>query len=577
MALDFPSPSQRAGTLAMQISPLGLVELSEEEFEIHGPRMQRYANAAAFYLGHHWSYVEPTGEPQLTLNYTKSLSDFLVNFCFSKGVAFKSDKMYTHLVPALLDRVWSRDNDKGRILWETGNMGSIFGDVFVKVTYEKGWTDPLGFRMPPRVRIIPVNPSYVFPRWHPHDKERLEELKIKYRFWSTAEDGTRLTNTYVEILTDTEIREYVNDTLVSQRENPVGVIPVVHIQNAPAIGSPWGLSDIWEILGTNQEYNEKSTEISDIINYHANPITVVTGGKAPAMDVGPNKVWGVDNENAKVYNLENNFQGLQAAVAYLDMLKTYMFEAMGVPVTALGQEQAISNTSGVALSIQYMPTMQKFSLKQVTYGQGYKRICALALRTLFIFEPEALLYDEETDGIIQPGQPLIADRSDPALYDIDVDWAPPLPVDLLIKLEEIQLKLALRLESRKGALRDLGEEFPDEKLLELAQELIEDAKDQAAIDMIKAHVAAVLAALTGVIPEGMEPAPGQEPVKNADGSTTAPAQPPVMQQAAGMSLPKLDISAFTGDDARNLMAEIVTRAYGYKEQARRDIDKTPAQ
>lgn len=33
MALDFPSPSQRAGTLAMQISPLGIVELSEEEFE----------------------------------------------------------------------------------------------------------------------------------------------------------------------------------------------------------------------------------------------------------------------------------------------------------------------------------------------------------------------------------------------------------------------------------------------------------------------------------------------------------------------------------------------------------------
>ena len=52
MALDFPSPRQRASTLAMQISPLGIVELSEEEFEfeVHaGPRMQRYANAAAFY------------------------------------------------------------------------------------------------------------------------------------------------------------------------------------------------------------------------------------------------------------------------------------------------------------------------------------------------------------------------------------------------------------------------------------------------------------------------------------------------------------------------------------------------
>ena len=70
-----------------------------------------------------------------------------------------------------------------------------------------------------------------------------------------------MTNTYVELLTDLTIREYVNDELISERPNPVGCIPIVHIQNAPAQGSAWGLSDIWEILGTNREYNEKMTEI----------------------------------------------------------------------------------------------------------------------------------------------------------------------------------------------------------------------------------------------------------------------------------------------------------------------------
>jgi hypothetical protein len=39
--------------LAMQISPLGLVELADEEFEVHGPRLNRYAQNWAFYLGHH--------------------------------------------------------------------------------------------------------------------------------------------------------------------------------------------------------------------------------------------------------------------------------------------------------------------------------------------------------------------------------------------------------------------------------------------------------------------------------------------------------------------------------------------
>lgn len=52
-AIDFASPSFRAGgsDLAISISPLGLVELADEEFEVHGPRLNRYAQNWAQYLG----------------------------------------------------------------------------------------------------------------------------------------------------------------------------------------------------------------------------------------------------------------------------------------------------------------------------------------------------------------------------------------------------------------------------------------------------------------------------------------------------------------------------------------------
>jgi hypothetical protein len=30
-----------------------LIELSDEEYEVHGQRMIRYANSAAMYFGHH--------------------------------------------------------------------------------------------------------------------------------------------------------------------------------------------------------------------------------------------------------------------------------------------------------------------------------------------------------------------------------------------------------------------------------------------------------------------------------------------------------------------------------------------
>lgn len=45
VAVTFAAPSYRAGgsDLTIAISPLGLVELADEEFEVHGPRLNRYA------------------------------------------------------------------------------------------------------------------------------------------------------------------------------------------------------------------------------------------------------------------------------------------------------------------------------------------------------------------------------------------------------------------------------------------------------------------------------------------------------------------------------------------------------
>jgi hypothetical protein len=50
-AVDFVSPSYRAASsdLTISVSPYGLVELADEEFEVHGPRITRYQQAWAFY------------------------------------------------------------------------------------------------------------------------------------------------------------------------------------------------------------------------------------------------------------------------------------------------------------------------------------------------------------------------------------------------------------------------------------------------------------------------------------------------------------------------------------------------
>ena len=564
MSIDFSPPSYRAASsdLTISISPLGLVELADEEFEVHGPRLNRYSLNWAMYLGHHTAFRRQTGEPQMVFNYYRAITDFIINFTFSKGVQYRSPKETEAIVPDLLERVWEVDNNKATVLWEIGQQGSVSGDCFVKVAYEEAWQDPAGMQHPGRVRILPLNSSFCFPEFHPHDRNRLIRFKLKYRFWGTSLEGTRQVYTYTEILTDDIIEEYINDELIDSRPNPLGTIPVVHMPNIRISGSPWGLSDCNEMISLNRAYNETATDIADIINYHAAPVTVIIGAKASQLEKGANKVWGGLPKDARVENLEGGGQGLKGAMEYMTMLKRAMHEMTGVPETALGQSQPISNTSGVALAIQFQPLMNRYHQKIVQYAYGLERVNELILRNLAVKEPETFTWNPTSSTIPKPDQLLQLDPNDPITYRTYIHFPPPLPLDKLIILNEIQSMLSLGLESKEGALRNLGEEFPAQKIQEIRQELIDDAKADGALKLVQTEIANEIMTLTGMVP-------------GPDGSA-APLSP---EQAAGMAAgggspaqtPILDGDVVAGLQMgeQNIRNRLVTDAYGTKIPQRR--------
>ena len=557
--IDFSPPSYRAASsdLTISISPLGLVELADEEFEVHGPRLNRYSLNWAMYLGHHWSYRRETGESQMVYNYYRAFTDYIINFTFSRGVQFRSPAATEAIIPDILKRVWEIDNDKNGVLWEMGQQGGVSGDCFVKVAYEEGFEDSVGHFTPGKVRILPLNASFCFPEFHPHDRSRLIRFKLKYRFWGTSIEGTRQVYTYTEILTDDRIEEYINDELIDSRPNPIGVVPVIHIPNVRVSGSPWGLSDCHDVITLNRNYNEVATDIADIINYHAAPVTVITGAKASALEKGPKKVWGGLPKEAQVFNLEGGGQGLVGAMEYLKVVKTAMHEMVGVPETALGQVQPISNTSGVALSIQYQPLMNRYQQKLVQYGEGLRRINELVLKTLAFKEPEMFNYNPLYNGPIKQNQLTKLDLNSPITYETIVHFAQPLPLDKMIVLSEIQMKMQMNLESREGALRQLGEEFPAEKLEEIRAELIADAKGDGAINLIKQQINSAITSLTGMMPDGTTP-PGAAP---GDGTGPGPLGQPGV------------ITPFEEQTLAQMQSELVTEAYGTKLPQYRSADK----
>jgi hypothetical protein len=567
--IDFSPPSYRAASsdLTISISPLGLVELADEEFEVHGPRLNRYSLNWAMYLGHHYSYRRQTGEAQMVLNYYRAFTDFIINFTFGKGVQFRSPKATEAILPDLLERVWEVDNNKATVLWEIGQQGSVSGDCFIKVAYEEGYTDPAGLAHPGRVRVLPLNSSFAFPEFHPHDRERLIRFKLKYRFWGTSLEGTRQVFTYTEILTDDIIEEYINDELIDSRPNPLGIIPIIHIANVRISGSPWGLSDCNDVININRTYNETATDIADIVNYHAAPVTVIIGAKASQLEKGANKVWGGLPKDAKVENLEGGAQGLKGAMEFLAMLKKTMHEMVGVPETALGQAQPISNTSGVALAMQFQPLMNRYNQKIIQYAHGIERVNEIIIRSLAVKEPETLIWDPNTDTPLKAGQYDRLNPQDPLTYRSYAHFPQPLPLDKLIALNEVQSMLSLGLESKEGALRVLGEEFPTEKLYEIRQELLDDARADGALKLIQTQIEQEIMQLTGnMMPEGESGMPQGGGAPGAPGGQTP--------MGAAMEKPLLDGADAMAQQGENALRNaLVTEAYGTKIPQRRNVSK----
>ena len=122
------------------------------------------------------------------------------------------------------------------------------------------------------------------------------------------------------------------------------------------------------------------------------PVTVITGAKASNLEKGARKVWAIGNKDAKVQNLElqTNFTG---PLGYMELLKQAMHELTGVPAAALGTMQPISNTSGVALAMQYQPLMLKHERKKIQYTPLFQRINELVIKHAFLFAPELTVYN----------------------------------------------------------------------------------------------------------------------------------------------------------------------------------------
>ena len=450
----------------IKASLMGLDGDIDAKFSSRLSRIVEYQN---FYEGYHWEDFPEQDTLCLTFNYCKAFVDQLVSFELGHAFTFTTHNSTDKVIVTkdgrtlfeYLEDVWE-DNNQYKLCEELGQMKSVTGEAWLQVrSYlpeDPELKDPYGEYPDGRIRIMLMPTSVVFPEYNPHDKDDLVKVTIAYTYDKEVQTSilgkTRKEKTlFKQVWTKDKIVTTDGKSAPIEEDNKYGVIPFVCIRNVTQLGETEGASDLADIIPLNIEYNLKCSNISEIIDYHAAPVTIVYGAKVGNLEKGANKMWGGLPKDARIENLTMG-DNLETSTSYLQELKHSMCEISGVPETMLGGAQAISNTSGVALHYMCGPLVDKNNRKKLATEDGLERLNKLIILISVL------------DGYItKPND--IANRD---FFHTEVTLPDNLPKDDLIILQQLQQEVTMGIESKRGAMKRMGKENIEEKLREISEE-----------------------------------------------------------------------------------------------------------
>ena len=408
----------------------------------HLERLNNYKKYWNFYNGKHWSFKRTDEEPVVTMNYTRAIVNTGVNFLFGEGfeVVIPDDPATPEYDPdtrsfikEMLEETWRRNKKE---LWslKCGQQGGTTGDVFVRASWEAD--DVLEA---PYCRFDIMPSQYCFPEYDGTDTQKMTAMLMIFPvFKSKGATGQQEVVVKAEYWTKEKVVYFEDDVEIGSEENILGEIPIVHIPNYPLSGDPYGISDLVDAVELQKSLNEVATDISDVVNYHGSPITIIEGAGVEEAEKGAGKVWSLP-EGAKAYNLEMSGD-LGANLEFFNMIREALFEITQTPEAVLAGAGEISNTTGVALAMQYLPLVQKRKIKILTYGYGLRLLNRLAI----------IITDKEDDAFHKKLKPLKGN-----VYRNDVLFPPALPRDEAIELDNSLKRLEGGISSRREEMKRL--------------------------------------------------------------------------------------------------------------------------
>lgn len=434
-------------------------------------KLTKYQLFWNFYNNEHWA---ENNDKLLSFNYVRAIIDKINNFMTSAD-GFElvitdtyGDQISTELsskYEALLNYNWKK-NSKITFLTKMLQMGGITGDVYIFLypNEDKGYVE---YRL--------MDTRTCIPQFRDGDYNDIIGYKIVQPLMRNDKNYTQKVFKYTKETTEIYFTKDTGDNApkfeLQSTTNTLGFIPIVHIENIPMADTYGGKSDVEDIVKLNKIYNEMSEDIKAVIDYYAQPTTVITGGTVGQLKRGINQIWSGLPSDANVFNLTLG-EDLSASMNFLQMLKQAMHDLTGVPEEVLSKVQHISNTSASALQMLYQSLIQMADKKSVTYGEGIKelnRMTFLLFSQQFSGHP---LYTRVKEQVESEG---IMSEYSPELFTQRFDSTPKfkyaLPSDRLQMLNEANIEVSMGIASRREVMERLGKSNINELMRQIEEDI----------------------------------------------------------------------------------------------------------
>lgn len=393
-------------------------------------RLNRYRLAWRFYKGDQWDNPWEDGELKPVMNFIKKIADSAVDWFVAKGWSVTAESG-NEQIAELVNECWEANN-RLSLTEQAVQFGTITGDMFFYVTLDKEKEDEVA-----KVKIEVLNPAFCFPVFD----SKGTMTAFLYQYPMQTEGGASVL--YSLIITPTEWKIYWGEQLKEQGENAFNEVNVVHVPNFVLADSCFGQNDIHQVIPLNEEYNTVLNSVRRVIKYHAEPTTLIFGVKAGDMERGAKKVWSNLPTDAKVENLKLDGD-LEASNTYLDRLERMIGELSNTPKVMFDSDGLrISNTSGLAMQMQFQPMIDKTRKRRTTFTKGIKSVNRLILKG---FEILGVDLTQLGDNVDSPAD----------IYCTDCEYTSPLPRDEQAELDAAAKKIELKVWSRAEAMRQLS-------------------------------------------------------------------------------------------------------------------------